>query len=63
MDIERTSMALASANTLRSFGIGMMRQSMDQVEEMGAMMAEMIQNMPTPSVAPQSSESTINVLI
>lgn len=45
MDIAEASMNLASADTLRSFGFGMMRKSMDQMEQLGAQMAQMMQQM------------------
>ena len=60
MDIPAASMQLASANTLRSFGIGMIRQSMDQLEIVGEQMAQMIQQT---QVAVSTTEGTrINIL-
>ena len=57
MDIERISMDMASANAIRSFGMGMMRRSMDQVEQIGVQIVEMIQDMPTVSVSQTSLTS------
>ena len=63
MDIERTSMNLSSARVLRSFEIGMMRQSMDDVELMGAQIAEMIQAIPTAPI-PQGDEGhNVNISV
>ena len=47
MDIERISMDLASSNTLRSFNIGMIRRSMDNIEQVGEQVAEMIRQIPS----------------
>ena len=65
MDIERISMNLASANTLRSFNIGMIRRSMDNVEQVGKQVAEMIQQIPT-APSPQqmaAQDSRVNILV
>ena len=45
MDIAEASMNLASAETARSFGFGMMRKSMDQMEQLGDQMAQMMREM------------------
>ena len=45
MDIARASMNMASAQTLRGFGLGMMRKSMDQVEQVGEQFAQMMREM------------------
>ena len=45
MDIAETSMSLAASETVRSFGIGMLRKSMDQMEQMGEQMAQMMDEM------------------
>ena len=45
MDIAEASMNLASAETIRSFGFGMMRKSMDQMEQVGEQISQMMQEM------------------
>ena len=45
MDIAEASMNLASSETIRSFGFGMMRKSMDQMEQMGAQITQMMREM------------------
>ena len=45
MDIAEASMNLASSETIRSFGFGMMRKSMDQMEQMGEQLAQMMREM------------------
>jgi len=46
LGIPQVSMNLAQGNTMRNFGIGMIRQSMDQMEQMGNIMADMIRQIP-----------------
>ena len=45
MDIAQASMNLASSETIRGFGFGMMRKSMDQMEQVGELFAQMMQEM------------------
>ena len=63
MDIERTSMNLASAQTLRSFEIGMMRQSLDDVEMMGNQIAQMIQSIPMAQVPQGEPGHNVNITV
>ena len=43
MNIAELSMNMAASETLRSFGIGMIRKSMDQMEQTGEQIAQMMQ--------------------
>ena len=63
MDIERTSMSLSSSQTMRSFQIGMMRQTMDDVEMMGAQIAQMIQAMPAAPIPQGEPGHNINITV
>ena len=45
MDIAEVSTSMAASETMRSFGLGMMRKSLDQVEQMGEIMAQMMREM------------------
>ena len=45
MDIAKVSMTLAADQTNRNFGIGMLRKSMDQMEQMGNQVTQMMQEM------------------
>jgi len=63
LGVPQMSMNLAEGNTMRSFGIGMMRQSMDQLEQVGEQLSQMIQTM-TPPAAQASLEShTVNIVV
>ena len=45
MDIAEVSMNMAASETMRSFGFGVMRKSMDQMEQMGSQIAQMMLEM------------------
>ena len=60
LGIAQLSMNMAMANTQRSFGIGMIRASMDNVEQMGQMMADMMRQVPIPAGEPGSN---VNILV
>ena len=60
LGIPQISMNMAQQNTMRSFGIGMIRKSMDNVEKMGQMMADMMRQIPVPQGEPGSN---INILV
>jgi len=60
LGIPQVSMHLAQQNTTRAFGIGMIRQSMDNVEQMGQMMADMMRQIPIP---PGEPGSNVNILV
>jgi len=60
VDIERISMTMAQDNVIRGFTIGMMRESINQVEQVGQALEMLMQSIPTP--APMPDGSTINIL-
>jgi len=63
MDIATTSMQLASANVLRNFNIGMMRQSIDRVEELGEQLTQMMDNMSIDMALNIPHDGAINIVI
>jgi len=56
MDIPRLSMNLAQSDIIRNFSIGMIRNALDQAEQVGEQLVEMIQSTQVPT------EGTINIL-
>ena len=62
MDIERISMNMAKAETIRGFTIGMMRESINQVEQMGQQLAQMMDSIPTPAPVVAPDVGSINIL-
>ena len=42
MDIPSLSMSMASANLYRSASVGLMKMALEQTEELGAMMSEIL---------------------
>jgi len=63
MDIATTSMQLASANVLRNFNIGMMRQSIDRVEELGEQLTQMMDSMSIDMALNIPHDGAINIVV
>jgi len=63
MDIAVTSMQLASANLLRNFNVGMMRQSMDNVEQLGEQLTQMMDSMTLDVSTKIPHDGTINIVV
>lgn len=48
MDIASVSMSMAETKTLQGFQIGMIKKAMEQVEQTGAQIAQMMSSMDVP---------------